>query len=134
MIPYPVDDGRAGAPRIVQVRQAVSEARPEMQQGRSGLPLHARPPVGGAGADALEQSEHHTHSRYAVENLHNRHFGRAGIGKADLDSGVQGGFDQAECSCIHGIFSLLCCARVLLLTPELSISRVGRPPPMHETI
>src|ERR1700739_2234330 len=37
-----IDDGSVGAPGVVQVGQAVCQARPTMQQRRSGLARHAR--------------------------------------------------------------------------------------------
>ena len=58
----PVHHGRARAPRVVQVREAVGEAGAEVEQGRGGAFGHARIAIGRAGADALEQAEHRTHA------------------------------------------------------------------------
>ena len=55
--------GVCGAARVVQVGEAVGEARPAMQQRRGRLAGHARVAVGGAGHHALEQSEHAAHAR-----------------------------------------------------------------------
>jgi hypothetical protein len=84
VIADPVDDGRARAPRVVQVREAVGEAGAEVEQGGRGPLGHARIAVRGAGADALEQAQHRSHPD-AIERGHERHLGRARVGEAELD-------------------------------------------------
>jgi len=105
VITDPVDDWCARAPRVVQVGQAVGEAGPEVQQRRGGPSRDAAPPVGGAGADTLEQPEHDTHAGDAVERRDNWHLGGARIREAHLDARMQGGVDQAKCTCAHRIAS-----------------------------
>ena len=80
-----VDHRAARAPRVVDVGEAVGEARPEMQQGRGGLAGHAGIAVGGTGDDALEQPEHAARPAALVERRQEMHLGGPGIGEADLD-------------------------------------------------
>ena len=56
MIPDQVDDRRVRTTRVVQVRNAVGESRPQMQQREGGTFGHPRVTVGRAGADTLEQA------------------------------------------------------------------------------
>jgi hypothetical protein len=44
--------------------------------------------VGGAGDHALEQAEDAPHGGHVIERGHEVHLGRAGIGKADIDIGL----------------------------------------------
>jgi hypothetical protein len=103
----PIDDGAACTPRIVQVRDTVGKAWSKVQQRSGGLSRHARPPVGSASTNALKQSEHDAHSSYAVERCDNRHLSGTGICEAHLHSCAQCGFDQAKCTCVHMILSLV---------------------------
>ena len=89
-----VDDRHLGAARVVQVRQPVAQARPEVQQRRRGPIRHPRVAVGGAGGDALEQAEHRTHLRHGVERGDEMHLRRAGVGEARRDAAVDERADQ----------------------------------------
>jgi hypothetical protein len=91
----PVDDGRAGAARVVQVREPVGKARSEVQKGRRRPAGHPRPPVGRARADALEQPEHRAQLGHAVEGRDDRHLGGAGVREAHLHAGGHRRLDQA---------------------------------------
>ncbi len=82
-----VDDRCEGAARVVQAGQAVGEARPEVQQGCRRAARHATEPVGGAGDDALVQSQHGAHLGHLVERCDEVHLGRARIAEADVDAG-----------------------------------------------
>ncbi len=86
-----VDDRRAGAPGVVQIGQAVGQARAQVQQRRRRLFRHPGVAVGGAGHHAFEQSQHAAHTGLAVERGHEMHFGSARIGKAGVDTAGQQG-------------------------------------------
>ena len=86
-----VDDRRAGALGVVQVGQAVGQARAQVQQGRRRLFRHARIAVGGAGHHAFEQAQHAAHLRLAVQRRDEMHFGGAGIGETGVDTAGQQG-------------------------------------------
>ena len=62
-----VDDRRAGPAGVVEVRGAVAETRPEVQQRGRGALRHAAVPIGGAGDDALEEGQDGAHLRDGVE-------------------------------------------------------------------
>ncbi len=89
-----VDDAGAGFPRIVEVGEAIGEARPQMQQCRGRRSLHAEKAIGRAGRHALEQAEHAAHRRI-VQRLQKMHFRGAGIGETELDALADQGFDEA---------------------------------------
>ena len=76
------------AARVVQVRDPVAEAGPEVQQRRGRPAGHARVPVGRAGDDAFEQAEHRPHLGHGVERGDEVHLGGARVGEADVDAGV----------------------------------------------
>lgn len=94
MVADDVDHRRIGAAGVVQVGNAVGQARPEMQQRRRGFAGHPADAVGGAGANALEQGKHRFHPRHAVERLHQMHFGSTGIGDAVLNAAIGQRLDQ----------------------------------------
>ena len=101
MVADDIDHRRIRAAGVVQIGDAVGQARSEMQQGRRGFAGHSADAVGGAGADAFEQGEHRFHARHAVERLHQMHFGSAGIGDAEFDAAIGQGFDQGL-GAVHG--------------------------------
>ena len=84
MIAHDIDHGRARALGVMQVGQAIAQARPQVQQRGGGLVGHARITVGGAGHDTFEQAQHAAHVRLAIQRRHKVHLGRARIGKADV--------------------------------------------------
>ena len=87
-----VDERHLGAPGVVQVRETVAQARPEMQQGRRGSIRHPCVAVRGAGRDALEQAEHGAHLRHRIERGDEMHLRRAGVREARRDAAT------GECS------------------------------------
>ena len=82
-----VDDRGVGAPRVVQVGEAVAEPGPEVQQRRGRAAGHPRVPVGRAGGHALEEAEHAAHLGHVVEGGHEVHLGGARVHEADVDAG-----------------------------------------------
>ena len=100
-----VHDRREGAARVVQAGQAVGEARPEVQQGCRRAARHATEPVGGAGDDALVQSQHGAHLGHLVERCDEVHLGRARVAEADVDAAVDQRPDQ-RLSAVHVELSL----------------------------
>ena len=69
---------------VVQVREAVAQARPEMQKCRGRLARHACIAIGGSGYHALEQAQDRPHPGKAVKGVDEMHLGRTGIGEADV--------------------------------------------------
>ena len=90
-----VDHRRLRAPRVVQIGEAVGEARPAVQQRGRRLLRHARVAVGRAGRDALEQAEDAAHAGHAVERGDEMHLAGAGIGEAGVDAGREQRADKA---------------------------------------
>ena len=90
---------------VVQVGDPVAEAGTEVQQRRRRPTAHARVPVGGAGDDPLEQSEHRAHPRLAVERGDEVHLRRARVREADVDVVVDERADQ-RLRAVHGLVSL----------------------------
>ena len=85
MLADDVYDGNLRPARVVQIRDAVSQARSEMQQCARRFFPHARVAVCRSGDDAFEQSEHATHFGCAVERRDDVHFGRAWIRETGVD-------------------------------------------------
>jgi hypothetical protein len=79
-----VEDRRARAARVVQVRQPIGQAGPEVQQGERRFRQHAAVPVGSARANPLEQSEDRAQADRCVERTDEWHLGGAGVGEADV--------------------------------------------------
>ena len=77
-----VDDGRARAACVVEIGEAVAEARRQMQQGRGGLAQHAAIAVGRARHHALEERQDAAYALDPVERRDEMHLRRAGIGEA----------------------------------------------------
>ena len=73
------DDHRGPGPAgVVQVGQAVGQARPEVQEHGCGLAGDPGVAVGGAGGDALEQRQHPAHLRHRnqrADEVHLLHMG-----------------------------------------------------------
>ena len=90
-----IHDRRAGAPGVVEVRNAVGEAGAEVQERERRAIGHARVAIGRAGADALEEAEHGADSRLAVEGGDQRQLGGAGVREADLEARRAGRPHQA---------------------------------------
>ena len=90
-----IDDWDAGAPRVVQIREAVREPRPAMQQCRGRSVRHARISVRTTGHHALEQAEHASHSGNAVQGRDEMHFARAWIGEAGIHAAPKQRVNQA---------------------------------------
>ena len=90
-----VDDRGRRLAGVVQVREPVGEAGPEMEQGRRRFSRHARVAVRGAGDDALEQREHAAHALDAVERGDEMHLRGARVGEAHVDAAGHQGAHQA---------------------------------------
>jgi hypothetical protein len=89
-----VHDRRVSAPRVVQVCDAIGEARAQVEQRQRRPAGHARVAVGRARADALEQAQHGPDSRHRVERGDELNLGRAGVREADLDTGLDRRLNQ----------------------------------------
>ncbi len=90
-----VDDAGAGAPRVVQVREAVRQTGSAVQQRRGRLAGDAVVAVRRAGDDVLLQAEHAAHAGDAVERRDEMHLAGAGIGEAGVDAALEQRVDQA---------------------------------------
>ena len=86
MVAHDIDDRGPGPTGIVEVGEAIGETQPGVEQGRGRLVGHSAVTIGRRRHHALEQAEHATHLRPAVERRHEMHLGRAGIGKAEIDA------------------------------------------------
>ena len=104
MVADDIDHRCAGSLGIVQIGNAIAEARSKMQQRHRRFVGHAAIAVGGAGDDALEQAEHTAHAGNLVQGGNKMHFRRARIGKADIGVAGQQGPDNTF-GAVHGISS-----------------------------
>ena len=89
-----VDEGRAGAPGVVQIRDRVAEAGAQMQQRQRRHTAHAPIAVGGPAADAFEQRQHRSHLRHRIDRLHKVHLRRARIRETTRHAGIDERSDQ----------------------------------------
>ncbi len=91
-----VDDRRVGATGVVQVGNAVGEARAEVGQGHGRLAGDASVTVGGAGTHALEQRQYgfERQRRVLCNGRHQGNLGGSRVGKAVFDSAGSSGLDQ----------------------------------------
>ncbi len=94
MVADDIDDRRRGAPGVVQIGEAVGEPRPQMEQRRRRLFLHAAITVGHSGDGAFEEAENRAQTHVAVERRDEMHFRRSRVGEADLYPGGDQGCDQ----------------------------------------
>ena len=99
-----VDHRHLALARVVKIGQPVAQAAAQMQQRRGRLVGHARVAVGSTGGDALEQREYGAHARLVVERGDKVHFTGAGVGEADLDTGIGQGLHQGLGAVGHGDF------------------------------
>ena len=72
---------------------------PEVEQGCRRAACHATEPIGGAGYDALVQSQHATHLGHLVERCDEVHLGRARVAEADVDATI----DQRPNQCLGAV-------------------------------
>ncbi len=84
----------AGPPGVVEVGDAVAEARPEVEQGGGGPARHPAVSVGGSGDDAFEEPEDPPHLGDVVEGGHEVHLRGPGVGEAHVDPAGHEGPDQ----------------------------------------
>ena len=85
-----VDHPRIAAPGVVDVGQAVAQARAQVQQGGR----HAVVPVSGTGHHTLEETKHAAHAGSAVQRRDKVHLRCPGVGKADIDVSRQQRMDH----------------------------------------
>ena len=84
-----IDDGRAGAPGVVEVGDAVRKARAQVQKGEGWLLGHSPVAICRPCADALEESEHGADLRHLIEGGDKGKLGRARIREAHLHAGLR---------------------------------------------
>ena len=100
-----VDDGRARAPCVVEIGQAISKTGTKMQKGARRLFRHPCIAIGSTGDHAFEQSENCPHARLAVERCDKVHLRGAGVAETHLDTGIHERRQQALCTihrhCVH---------------------------------
>ena len=83
-----IDERGLRAPRIVQVGETIGEARPEMEERRSGLFGDAAIAVRHAGHRAFEQAEDRSHTVHLVEGGDEMHLRGAGVRETDFHTGI----------------------------------------------
>ena len=82
------------APRVVQVGQAVTQPRTQMQQDGGGFVGHPGVAIGRAGGHALEQGQHTAHRGDGVQRRDEMHLRGPRIGEADIDATVDESSDE----------------------------------------
>ena len=98
-----VDEEAIGAFRVVQIREAISEPRTHMQQGRSWATGHPGVAIRSPGADTLKQAKHGAELRHRIELLNDLHLRRTRIGKDPLDAGGNQTSDKTLCAVHVGL-------------------------------
>ena len=99
-----VDHRHLALARVMQIGQAIAQSAAQVQQRGRRLVGHARIAVGRTGGHTLEQGQHRTHARLAVEGGNEVHLAGAGVGETDLDAGIGQGPDQGLGTVGHGGF------------------------------
>ncbi len=89
-----VDQRGSGPAGVVQVREAVRQARPQVQEGGRGAARHPAVAVRRTGGHALEQAEHRAEPGDRVQAGHHVHLGGAGVAEADVHPAAGQGADQ----------------------------------------
>jgi len=102
LVADPVHHRRRRSARVVEVRDAIGEARAQVQQGRGGLARHARVAIGCPRAHPLEEPKDGTDAPHLVESRHEGKLGGARVREAELDSRRGGGLHEAE-RAIHSL-------------------------------
>lgn len=103
-----VDHRRARALGVVQVGQAVAQARAQVQQRGGRLVGHARIAIGRARHHAFEQAQHAAHLRFAIQRRDEVHLGRARVGEADVHIIGQKGIAKTI-SAVHRVSLVVLC-------------------------
>ncbi len=88
MLADQVDDRHTCPAPIVQIREAIPEARPEMQECARRLFCHARIAVSGSSDNTFKQAEHATYSRDLVKCGHQMNFRCAWVREAGLNARI----------------------------------------------
>jgi hypothetical protein len=112
VLAHEIDDARTRFLRVVKVREAIAETRPEVEQRARGLAAQAVVTVRGAGNDAFEHAEHAAHALDFVQCGDEVHFGRARIGEADVDAV----HDQCTHETFRAVHSSSFCERHIMLS------------------
>ena len=89
VLPDQVDDWHLRPACIVQIGEAIAQARSEMKQRARRFLNHARISIGGACDHALEETENATHFLNLIERGDDMDFRCTWIRKADLDASGQ---------------------------------------------
>ena len=79
---------------VVEICQAIAEARAEMQKSARWFPGHPRVTVGRAGDDSLKKTQNAAHVRDLVKRGDQMNFRRAGVGEAGVDAARGQGANQ----------------------------------------
>ena len=98
MIANQIDNRGAGSAGVVEVRDAVGEARAEMQQSEGRAIQHAAITIRSAGADTFEEAQNGADARDFVEGGNDWHFGSPWIGQAQIHPGLSCGLEASNCS------------------------------------
>src|SRR5271170_3449007 len=106
MLANKVDDGYLCSARIVQIRDAVSQARAEMEQRAGWLFGHARIAIRGSRYHSFEKAKHTTHLRHAVERGNEMHFRRAWVRETGVHFSSNQRANETFCA-VHIIGSAL---------------------------
>ena len=78
-------DRCTGSPSVVQVGDAVSEPRAQVEQSRCRAPRHSTVTICCSGHHALEEGQHRPHLGDGVEGRHEVHLRSAGIGETHVN-------------------------------------------------
>jgi hypothetical protein len=80
-----IDDGYAGAPGVMEVRESIREAGSTVEERRRGLPGYPCIAVRRAGRNVFEQRQYTPYAWNAVQRRNEVHLTRSRVGKACID-------------------------------------------------
>ncbi|OPZ53766.1 MAG: hypothetical protein BWY90_00482 [Deltaproteobacteria bacterium ADurb.BinA014] len=85
---YDIEDRGFGAPRVMQIGNAVGKSRPQMQKRHCRFLRDASVAVSRAGAYSFKKTQHGTDAAYRIKRRHERQFCRPCVGKTYFYSRV----------------------------------------------
>ena len=98
MLAHHIDNAGARLFCVVQVRKAIAEARPQMQQRRCRFAGDTVITVRRARHHTFKQTEYAAHAFDAIERRHKMHFRSAGIGETHIHVAIQQRANQTFCT------------------------------------
>ena len=98
MVADEVDDRRMCAPGVMQVRDSIRKSRTQVSERQRRPPRHSAKAICGAGADALEETQHGASCGCGVQGLHEGELRRSRIRETNIDPEIGYGSYKRICA------------------------------------